>query len=91
VGSPRQGIRAAGRPQTLLDNVHIMFVPDRGLGYVSGHSAVPRAPVLVEDLGAVTGRDGAHGLLLVLHGRWGRGGQCVRLVILTGARVGGVL
>jgi uncharacterized membrane protein YbhN (UPF0104 family)/membrane-associated phospholipid phosphatase len=29
-----------GRPQTLLDNVHILFVPDRGLGYVSGHSAV---------------------------------------------------
>ncbi len=29
-----------GRPQTLLDNVHIVFVPDRGLGYVSGHSAV---------------------------------------------------
>jgi uncharacterized membrane protein YbhN (UPF0104 family)/membrane-associated phospholipid phosphatase len=29
-----------GRPQTLLDNVHILFTPDRGLGYVSGHSAV---------------------------------------------------
>jgi membrane-associated phospholipid phosphatase/predicted Ser/Thr protein kinase len=29
-----------GRPQTLLDDVHILFVPDRGLGYVSGHSAV---------------------------------------------------
>jgi uncharacterized protein (TIRG00374 family) len=29
-----------GRPQTLLDNVFIADVPDRGLGYVSGHSAV---------------------------------------------------
>jgi hypothetical protein len=29
-----------GRPQTLLDNVYIFDVPDRGLGYVSGHSAV---------------------------------------------------
>jgi glycosyltransferase 2 family protein len=29
-----------GRPQTLLDNVHIMGEPARGLGYVSGHSAV---------------------------------------------------
>jgi undecaprenyl-diphosphatase len=29
-----------GRPQTLLEDVHILFVPDRGLGYVSGHSAV---------------------------------------------------
>jgi glycosyltransferase 2 family protein len=29
-----------GRPQTLLDNVFILDVPDRGLGYVSGHSAV---------------------------------------------------
>jgi uncharacterized membrane protein YbhN (UPF0104 family)/membrane-associated phospholipid phosphatase len=29
-----------GRPQTLLDKVYIFDVPDRGLGYVSGHSAV---------------------------------------------------
>jgi undecaprenyl-diphosphatase len=29
-----------GRPQTLLDNVYIFDIPDRGLGYVSGHSAV---------------------------------------------------
>ena len=29
-----------GRPQMLLDNVHILLEPDRGLGYVSGHSAV---------------------------------------------------
>jgi undecaprenyl-diphosphatase len=29
-----------GRPQTLLENVFIADVPDRGLGYVSGHSAV---------------------------------------------------
>jgi glycosyltransferase 2 family protein len=29
-----------GRPQTLLDDVYIFDVPDRGLGYVSGHSAV---------------------------------------------------
>jgi undecaprenyl-diphosphatase len=29
-----------GRPQTLLADVHLLFVPDRGLGYVSGHSAV---------------------------------------------------
>src|SRR6266508_1873634 len=29
-----------GRPQTLLDNVHILGEPARGLGYVSGHSAV---------------------------------------------------
>jgi membrane-associated phospholipid phosphatase len=29
-----------GRPQTLLEDVYILFVPDRGLGYVSGHSAV---------------------------------------------------
>src|SRR5512132_2308458 len=29
-----------GRPQTLLNNVYIFDVPDRGLGYVSGHSAV---------------------------------------------------
>jgi membrane-associated phospholipid phosphatase len=29
-----------GRPQTLLNNVYIFNVPDRGLGYVSGHSAV---------------------------------------------------
>jgi glycosyltransferase 2 family protein len=29
-----------GRPQTLLDEVYIFDVPDRGLGYVSGHSAV---------------------------------------------------
>jgi glycosyltransferase 2 family protein len=29
-----------GRPQTLLDDVHILGEPARGLGYVSGHSAV---------------------------------------------------
>src|SRR4029453_12327334 len=29
-----------GRPQTLLNNVYIFDIPDRGLGYVSGHSAV---------------------------------------------------
>ncbi|HEX6673790.1 MAG TPA: phosphatase PAP2 family protein, partial [Actinomycetes bacterium] len=29
-----------GRPQTLLDHVHILGEPARGLGYVSGHSAV---------------------------------------------------
>jgi uncharacterized membrane protein YbhN (UPF0104 family)/membrane-associated phospholipid phosphatase len=29
-----------GRPQTLLEGVYIFDVPDRGLGYVSGHSAV---------------------------------------------------
>jgi len=29
-----------GRPQTLLDGVNIMGEPARGLGYVSGHSAV---------------------------------------------------
>jgi membrane-associated phospholipid phosphatase len=29
-----------GRPQTLLDNVHILGEAARGLGYVSGHSAV---------------------------------------------------
>lgn len=29
-----------GRPQTLLDQVHILGEPARGLGYVSGHSAV---------------------------------------------------
>ena len=29
-----------GRPQTLLDAVHILGEPARGLGYVSGHSAV---------------------------------------------------
>ena len=29
-----------GRPQTLLDNVNILGEPARGLGYVSGHSAV---------------------------------------------------
>ena len=29
-----------GRPQTLLDNVHVLGEPARGLGYVSGHSAV---------------------------------------------------
>jgi membrane-associated phospholipid phosphatase/predicted Ser/Thr protein kinase len=29
-----------GRPQTLLDSVHILGEPARGLGYVSGHSAV---------------------------------------------------
>jgi membrane-associated phospholipid phosphatase/predicted Ser/Thr protein kinase len=29
-----------GRPQTLLDPVHILGEPARGLGYVSGHSAV---------------------------------------------------
>jgi uncharacterized protein (TIRG00374 family) len=29
-----------GRPQTLLDGVHILGEPARGLGYVSGHSAV---------------------------------------------------
>jgi uncharacterized membrane protein YbhN (UPF0104 family)/membrane-associated phospholipid phosphatase len=29
-----------GRPQTLLPDVYIFDVPDRGLGYVSGHSAV---------------------------------------------------
>jgi undecaprenyl-diphosphatase len=29
-----------GRPQTLLEGVRILFTPDRGLGYVSGHSAV---------------------------------------------------
>jgi uncharacterized membrane protein YbhN (UPF0104 family)/membrane-associated phospholipid phosphatase/predicted Ser/Thr protein kinase len=29
-----------GRPQTLLEDVYIFAVPDRGLGYVSGHSAV---------------------------------------------------
>jgi uncharacterized protein (TIRG00374 family) len=29
-----------GRPQTLLEDVFILDVPDRGLGYVSGHSAV---------------------------------------------------
>jgi uncharacterized membrane protein YbhN (UPF0104 family)/membrane-associated phospholipid phosphatase len=29
-----------GRPQTLLEDVYIFDVPDRGLGYVSGHSAV---------------------------------------------------
>ena len=29
-----------GRPQTLLPNVYIFDIPDRGLGYVSGHSAV---------------------------------------------------
>jgi glycosyltransferase 2 family protein len=29
-----------GRPQTLLENVNILGEPARGLGYVSGHSAV---------------------------------------------------
>jgi undecaprenyl-diphosphatase len=29
-----------GRPQTLLEGVYIFDIPDRGLGYVSGHSAV---------------------------------------------------
>jgi len=29
-----------GRPQTLLEDVYIFDIPDRGLGYVSGHSAV---------------------------------------------------
>jgi len=29
-----------GRPQTLLNNVYTFDIPDRGLGYVSGHSAV---------------------------------------------------
>jgi glycosyltransferase 2 family protein len=29
-----------GRPRTLLDDVHILGEPARGLGYVSGHSAV---------------------------------------------------
>jgi membrane-associated phospholipid phosphatase len=29
-----------GRPRTLLDNVNILGEPARGLGYVSGHSAV---------------------------------------------------
>jgi membrane-associated phospholipid phosphatase len=29
-----------GRPQTLLDGVHILGEPARGLGWVSGHSAV---------------------------------------------------
>ena len=29
-----------GRPQTLLADVYIFDMPDRGLGYVSGHSAV---------------------------------------------------
>jgi undecaprenyl-diphosphatase len=29
-----------GRPQTLLSDVYIFDIPDRGLGYVSGHSAV---------------------------------------------------
>jgi uncharacterized membrane protein YbhN (UPF0104 family)/membrane-associated phospholipid phosphatase len=29
-----------GRPQTLLADVYIFDIPDRGLGYVSGHSAV---------------------------------------------------
>jgi len=29
-----------GRPQALLDGVHILGEPARGLGYVSGHSAV---------------------------------------------------
>jgi membrane-associated phospholipid phosphatase/predicted Ser/Thr protein kinase len=29
-----------GRPKTLLDDVHILGEPARGLGYVSGHSAV---------------------------------------------------
>jgi undecaprenyl-diphosphatase len=29
-----------GRPQTLLDDVHILGEAARGLGYVSGHSAV---------------------------------------------------
>jgi uncharacterized membrane protein YbhN (UPF0104 family)/membrane-associated phospholipid phosphatase len=29
-----------GRPQTLLADVYIFDIPDRGMGYVSGHSAV---------------------------------------------------
>jgi uncharacterized membrane protein YbhN (UPF0104 family)/membrane-associated phospholipid phosphatase len=29
-----------GRPQTLLADVYIFDIPDRGLGYVSGHAAV---------------------------------------------------
>jgi glycosyltransferase 2 family protein len=29
-----------GRPQTLLEDVYIFDIPDRGLGYASGHSAV---------------------------------------------------
>jgi uncharacterized membrane protein YbhN (UPF0104 family)/membrane-associated phospholipid phosphatase len=29
-----------GRPQTLLEDVYIFDIPDRGLGYVSGHAAV---------------------------------------------------
>src|SRR4030095_9138134 len=32
-----------GRPQTLLEDVYIFDIPDRGLGYVSGHSAVAGA------------------------------------------------
>src|SRR6266704_2015319 len=32
-----------GRPQTLLDGVHILGEPARGLGYVSGHSATSRS------------------------------------------------
>jgi len=29
-----------GRPQTLLDDVHVLGEPAGGLGYVSGHAAV---------------------------------------------------
>jgi hypothetical protein len=32
-----------GRPQTLLEGFHILGEPARGVGYVSGHSAVAAA------------------------------------------------
>ncbi len=35
-----KGLIERGRPETLLDSVHILGEPARGLGYVSGHSAV---------------------------------------------------
>ena len=39
-----------GRPQTLLADVYIFDIPDRGLGYVSGHSAVAVALATVASL-----------------------------------------
>jgi undecaprenyl-diphosphatase len=78
-----------GRPQSLLDGVHILGEPARGLGYVSGHSAVSVALATVASpyLGRV-GRRVAWGLAIAVCFSRMYVGAHLPLDVLGGAALG---
>jgi len=78
-----------GRPQTLLDGVHILGEPARGLGYVSGHSAVAVALATVASpyLGRRARRVAWAGALVVCLARMYVGAH-LPLDVLGGAALG---